>query len=271
MPSEAKTLKHWIDNFYGYGSWQARAWFIAHEDGGGDLPEEVAEKLNYFYQAHPPGSATGLCDMRELYQHASMERSGSRAGLYKTLFDYRFGKQATVSNVWKNLIAFWFAYQNQDAPDALAYQKKSLAVSSKKSEAMIKLYPLPSPNNHAWYYSWLDMPQLGFLKSRAAYQAFVYPTRMQTILQNLQRYKPELVLLYGMENINALKQSVTQFFPGARFKSVKAVKQHTPQYHITIINGTKLLITTQIPALRHNRMETGFDWEAFGKKVREED
>jgi hypothetical protein len=31
-----------------------------------------------------------------------------------------------------------------------------------------------------------------------------------------------------------------------------------------------LLITSQIPALRHNRIETGFDWEEFGKSVRAE-
>jgi len=31
-----------------------------------------------------------------------------------------------------------------------------------------------------------------------------------------------------------------------------------------------MLITTQIPALRHNRIETGFDWGEFGKKVKSE-
>jgi hypothetical protein len=31
-----------------------------------------------------------------------------------------------------------------------------------------------------------------------------------------------------------------------------------------------MLITTQIPALRHNRIETGFDWQAFGKSVKSE-
>ena len=40
MLIEEKTVKHWIDNFYGYGSWDARIWFIAHEESGGDVPEE---------------------------------------------------------------------------------------------------------------------------------------------------------------------------------------------------------------------------------------
>jgi hypothetical protein len=58
---------------------------------------------------------------------------------------------------------------------------------------------------------------------------------------------------------------VQDFFPDARFKMIKATKQQIPQHHLADFNGTKMLITTQIPALRHNRIETGFDWQEFGK------
>ena len=81
--------------------------------------------------------------------------------------------------------------------------------------------------------------------------------------------KPEVVLMYGMDNINALKKSVQEFFPNAKFKIVKAIKQQIPQHHRADFDGTTLLITTQIPALRHNRIETGFDWQVFGKTLRE--
>jgi len=50
---------------------------------------------------------------------------------------------------------------------------------------------------------------------------------------------------------------------------IKAIKQHIPQHHRVDLSGTTLLITTQIPALRHGRIETGFDWEAFGRRVKE--
>ncbi len=71
-----------------------------------------------------------------------------------------------------------------------------------------------------------------------------------------------------MENINTLKKSVQEFFHGAKFKMVKAIKLQIPQHHRADLNGTKLLITTQIPALRHNRIETGFDWQEYGKLVK---
>ena len=256
-------LQHWINHFYGYGTWEARIWLVALEDGGGDLPEEVAEKLEYFNRAHPAVSEATLCDLREMYRHSSMWQQGSKDGLFNNLYDYRFGSKAILSRVWKNLIAFAHACQGKEPPDdMLHYQRNNFA---RTNEALIKLYPLPSPNNHGWYYSWLDLPQRTFLKSREQYQAHIFPKRLQAILENIRTYKPKLVLMYGMKDINALKKSIQEHFPGLPFKSVKAVKMRIPPYHRADIDDTVLVITSQIPALRHNRVETGFDWAAFGE------
>ena len=261
-------FRHWIDNFYGYGSWHARIWFIAHEEGGGDLPEEVADKLNYFYNTHTSSTQPTLCDIRELYRHVAVSFDGPKAGLYKNQFEFRFDTNAVLHGVWKNLIAFEHGYRDKDLPDLLAYQKNSFVSASDPNEALIRLFPLPSPHNHGWYYSWLDLPQFPFLKSRGLYQEQVYQDRIQGILANIATYKPDVVLMYGMENINTLKKSVQEFFQRAKFKMVKAIKLQTPQHHRADLNGTKLLITTQIPALRHGRIETGFDWLEFGRMVK---
>lgn len=275
MLIEEKNLKHWIDNFYGYGSWHAKFWFIGYEEGGGDVPEEVAEKINYFYKAHPPTTGGTLCDIRELYRHVAIRRDGPKASSFGNRYEYRFDTNAIQHGVWKNLIAFVHAYRNDKLPDLLEYQKHTFASPSAHNEALIQLYPLPSPHNHAWYYSWLDLPQIGFLKSRLLYQEHEYHRRMHSILSNISTYKPEVVLMYGMDNINTLKKSVQEFFPGAKFKMIKAtipiaIGRQMPQHHRADLNGTTMLITTQIPALRHNRVETGFDWEEFGKRVKSE-
>jgi hypothetical protein len=264
MRIEDKPLRHWIDNFYGYGSWRARTWFIGYEEGGGDLPEEVAEKLNYFHSIH---RSDDLCDIRELYRHVSFREDGPKADSFKNLYDYRFDSNAIQNSVWKNLIAFEHGYKNKNLPDMLLYQKNSFALPSAQNEALIRLYPLPAPHNHAWYYSWLDLPKFDFLKSRTLYQEHLYQSRMHTILSNISANKPEVVLMYGMNNINALKNSVQNFFDGVKFKMIKAIAQQIPQHHRAHFNGTTMLITTQIPALRHNRIETGFDWQAFGKTI----
>jgi len=268
MLIEEDALKHWIDNFYGYGSWQGRFWFIAYEEGGGELPEEVAEKLNYFQKVH--ATPVALCDIREVYKQVTFRDDGPKANLYNTLYEYRFERHAIQNSIWKNLISFVHGFSHLELPDLLAYQKQRFASPSARNETLIPLYPLPSSHNHAWYYSWLDLPRFPFLKSRPLYEEHVFPNRIHTILSNIRTYKPELVLMYGMDNINTLKQSVQDFFPDAKFKMIKAVKQQIPQHHQAVVNGTILLITTQIPALRHNRIESGFDWEEFGKRVKAE-
>ena len=270
MGIDEKNLQHRIENFYGYGSWHARFWFISYEEGGDELPEEVAEKFNYFYKEHAATTAGVQCDIRELYRHVTVEQDDSKAGLFTNRYEYRFGSNAMQNSVWKNLIAFVHSYRREKLPDVLAYQKNIFALSSAQSEALIPLYPLPSPHNHAWYYSWLNLPQHSFLKTRALYEDHVYQSRMRMILSNIRTNKPEVVLMYGMNSINTLKKSVSAFFPDAKFNMIKSIKHQIPQHHRANLNGTILLITTQIPALRHNRIETGFDWEMFGGRVRSE-
>jgi hypothetical protein len=263
-----RPLRHWIDHFYGYGSWQSPVWFVGYEEGGGDLPEEVAEKLNYFQQVHGNATHATLCDIRELYRQIAFRIEGPRGEKYQTLFDHRFGSKAVLHGGWKNLIAFAHGYSGKKLPELLAYQQRHFADGSTGSEAMIPFYPLPSSHNHAWYYAWLDQPHFPFLKTRTQYEKHVYPQRIQTLLNNIQEHQPSLVLLYGMNNINDLKQSVSQFFTDVKFTQQKAIPQQIPQYHRAELKNTTLLVTTQVPTLRHNRIETGYDWLEFGKRVK---
>lgn len=251
-------LQHWMDHFYGYGSWDSRFWFIGYEDSGGDLPEEVADKINWFYESHGI-SNTSLCALRDLYKNVAVHIEGPKAGLFQTRFDYRFGDNAVQHGVWKNLIAFMHGYDDKKLPDLLSFQKTKFGIN----EALISLYPLPSPHNHAWYYSWLDMPSMPFLKSRNQYEDHFYEQRINTIITRIKQHRPEIVLMYGMNNINALKRSF-----GTEFRSVKAEKLVTPQYHHAQIGDSSIILTTQIPALRHGRVETGFEWDRFGKSFR---
>ena len=267
MLIEEKSLRHWINNFYGFGSWEASMWFIALEESGGDTPEDVAERLNYFYHEHSSSPDAALCDIRDMYRHVKMRQDRSKAKQFTTLYDFRFSDKAVSHGVWKNLIAFEHGFRHKDVQDTLEYQKHAFASTSARNEALIRLFPLPSPHNHAWYYSWLDLPQMPYLKRRELFQEHVYQMRMQTILERISLHKPEMVMMYGMENINTLKSSVQGFFANVNFKLVKAVKRQIPQHHRADLHGTILIITTQIPALRHNRIETGFDWELFGNTV----
>ena len=268
MPITEDALNHWIKNFYGYGSWEAKIWFVGYEEPSGDMPEEVADKLNYFSKNHRSAENPTLCDIRELYRNVRFTLDRSRAETFTTLHDYRFGGSAVQRGEWKGLISFVHGYRSQPLPDSsenLNYQRSSLA-AVKGNEALLRLYPLPA-HSHAWYYSWLDLRGIDFLKSRATYQEHVYEGRITSILHQMIDYKPEVVVMYDMAGINVLKESVQQSFPDVQFKSVKAIKRKIPQHHVAELPDTTLVITTQSPGLRHNRVETGFDWEAFGRSL----
>lgn len=264
--TETKLL-HWLNHFYGYGSWQARFWFIGYEEPGGDVPEEVVDKFNYFYAHHPEAGAT-LCNIRDLYKYVSIGQEDAKADKFTTRFDYRFGATAISSTVWKNLIAFEYGYDGQPLPDAFAYQQEKFAASDLKKEALIPFYPLPGSHTHSWHYNWLNLSGCDFLRSQQRYEEHVYAQRMQTILSKIKIHKPEVVLMYGMKNISSMKKSVQDFFSDVKFTQGKGIKLQIPQHHRADINGTALIITTQIPALRHGRIETGFEWEEFGRRVR---
>lgn len=260
-------LTHWLTNFYGYGSWHARFWFIGYEEPGGDIPQEVADKFNYFFDTHPQPGPT-LCNVRELYKHVTLTPENSKAELFANRYDYRFGEAAIQSTIWKNLTAFVHGYDQKPLPESFTYQKKHFAQPAEKCEALISFYPLPGSHTHSWHYNWLDLPS-DFLRSQERYEAHVYPQRIQTIFSKIKEYKPEVVLMYGMKNITGMKKSVQNFFDAVKFTAGKGIRLHIPQHHHTNINGTKLIITTQIPALRHNRIETGFDWAEFGRLLNE--
>lgn len=263
-------LSHWIEHFYGYGSWEAPIWFINHEEPSADMPEDVADKLNYFMDTHTAVSSPTLCDLRALYKHVRFTVDRSRANIFDNLHDYRFGPNAVQRGEWKGIISLVHGYNDQTISDAesyLEYQRDSLA-SGANGEALLRLYPLPA-HSHAWYYSWLDLKDMEFLKSRAAYEEHVYETRMKAILEQMHTYHPKLVVMYDMRGINTLKASVQGHFSGVKFKSINAIPRKIPQHHMARLSeiDTTIVITTQSTGLRHNRPETGFDWQAFGSEL----
>lgn len=258
-------LQHWIDSFYGYGSWSAPHWYISYEEDGGDTPEEVAEKIEFFGKRQSVGD--DLVDIRELYKVCTIPWDSNRLASLETLFDLRFGQQANSSTVWRNLSAFGHAWENEKFTDELEYQRHQFARKDRGREAWLKLYPLPA-HSHAWYYAWLELPDLPFLKTRVTYEDHLFRTRLTKFVEGIRQYRPRLVLMYGMNNIQAIRQFIIASFPGTRFGSVKSTKLKIPSHHYTTIGNTMLVVTTQIPALRHQRVETGFDWAAFGSQLR---
>jgi len=67
--------------------------FVGYEEGGGDLPE-MCRSIDYFYNNHSGSKDPTLCDIRDLYKHVYRSVDGPKSGVFKTLYDYRFGPNA---------------------------------------------------------------------------------------------------------------------------------------------------------------------------------
>src|SRR5687768_11095386 len=105
MAINEKVLKHWIENFYGYGSWDAKFWFISYEEGGGDLPEEVSEKIDYFYQVNDKQEGS-LCDLREVLKEVKVGSDRPKIRTLHSAYKNRFGENAILYGPRKNLSTF---------------------------------------------------------------------------------------------------------------------------------------------------------------------
>jgi hypothetical protein len=87
MTINETSLKHWIEFFFGYGTWRSPVWFVAHEESGGELPEEVAERIEYFKEFHKNTTSPVLCELREMYKRLSFRYEGPKSHLYKNHFE----------------------------------------------------------------------------------------------------------------------------------------------------------------------------------------
>lgn len=196
MPLNPTHLQHWIDNFYGYGRWDAPVWFIGYEEGGGSDYMEVKQKLDYFYNNWPINPPY-LSDIRDLHENVTSGIPPSRAKNYLNHFEYRFGVKAykDPQSTWKNPIQFSHGFTQMPLPsdlDILNYQKNVLAT---KNEVLVELFPLPSPRKRDWYYGWLGLPNL---HTRHKYEESLFDNRIKYIRSKINITNPKVMVFYGV-------------------------------------------------------------------------
>ena len=209
MLIEATAPKYWIDNFYGYGSWRRQVlvrWLwrtrrrcTRRSSRKAKLLLQCARVRYGLALRHPwivrsSGIPVGRAASREIYQP-------ERPPFWSRCNFTRWLEKPHRLCAWiPKRKPSWSAHVSE----------KLICTSSAPNGALIPLFPLPA-HNHAWYYAWLELPQFPFLKSRALYEDYIYSTRINQILKNITVYKPEVVVMCGMDNINLLQKSVQEF------------------------------------------------------------
>jgi len=188
-------LEHYLDNFYGYGSWDSKAWFIGKEEGGGNEMSVCFRKVVNFNNFDI--NKNDLLDLRDY--HLTLSNNDSK------WFLPPFPLQGT----WK--LYLFLLMNNVDfintksKKDYQAYKfarnKENNCITDRKC-ALIELLPLPNPyDDNEWPNRWplweqevLDHDRTLLSLNKDEYRENYIPPRIRHICTQIKKYKPKNII-----------------------------------------------------------------------------
>ncbi len=176
-------IQDFATGFYGYGNYDAPIWFVGMEEGGGNDLEQVAQRMK------------------------SWDRRGRRELEDVVEYHNEFGvtrfweDKPKLQPTWGRLIRMLQANSLSADPNVARkqvgeYQRDELGRSNSKT-CLLELLPMPSPSKKKWLYSaWQNfVPQLA---TRAEYEKWFLPDRINKIKERIRRHQPAVVVFYGV-------------------------------------------------------------------------
>jgi hypothetical protein len=179
MPKyDERLLLNFANRFLGYGSLKSDVWLIGPEAGGGQTIDEVYERAIVWSQR-------GEKETDDLHgYHADL--------LLPVKHDWTRNIQPTWGPLIKIVLAF--GGNRADTEDVRDFQKRELGRANGQN-CVLDLSPLLSPSQAHW-----KLAEFGFswLRTREECEAHLIPPRCDLLRAAVTRYKPKLVLFYGL-------------------------------------------------------------------------
>ncbi len=178
-------LQNRIKNFWGYGSLDAKVWFIGMEEGLGDVTETELEDLML------------ACDGKSM---VDLRQDLSHLPKFMRWFQEPFPVQPT----WRYPIALYLYLKNRRIPsqqEIREHQGLIFGDSAIKESAAIELMPLPSKkaDESTWLYREYGLQGLS---SRKEYLTTYKPKRIQELKHLIEKHAPVLVIFYSLRYLN---------------------------------------------------------------------
>jgi len=239
-------LEKRLENFWGLGRFEADYWFVGMEEGGGNSEAEVAKRLNVW-------SDLGCTPLVDNYQY----HLGVEGHDFDRFFEGNIRQQAT----WAKLIRTMLVINNPNndylPQDIKDFQSKKWGRSDSEN-CVVEIFPLPSPSSVQWRYDeWTDIP---ILRSRESYKSALRGPRIQSLKQKIQKYKPKLVLMYGM---NPEYLDIWSDVAGIRFNQTTRTMIYRDKFIYSVIKEDTLFVITFQP----NAVWANAYWEGVGKEI----
>lgn len=185
MMLDSNKLKTYIANYYGFGNWNSKIWFIGMEEGGGNSLEEVQRRLESWHS-----NPNNLIDNKAHHQ---------RIGLAQ------FFEKGTPQKTWWKLIRFKLSLEeklsgnhSKDIEMIRDIQKNSWGRLT-SDNALLDLFPLPSPGEGDWLYGTLKWTDIDYLQSRFSYKEKLKEKRTQFIKDKIKTHRPKVVVFYSKD------------------------------------------------------------------------
>ena len=171
-------LEAFVNGFYGFGTYQARYWFVGMEEGGGNTLEAISKQLDIWDK----WGRKELIDVAEYAREMNIT--------------HWYGDRPRLQPTWKHLIRIFLTAEGKsvDAETMRQYQK-SLWGTREGNTCLLELLPLPAPSISSWLYR--EISTLPYLASRKTYREYVTPFRIAHLQNRILQHQPKAVILYG--------------------------------------------------------------------------
>ena len=181
-------LEQYIHNFFGYGNLEGKYWFIGMEEGGGNSAAEIQSRISGWEKA---GNTT-LLDIYKFHKRIR-HYDGN------TVSKWFNGKRSKYQPTWGGLIKTLLSAQHGELPSLEAVKRFQSREWGRhdSNNALLEVFPLPSPDSGQFLYADWNLETLPYLSSRAAYKQAVKTTRINKLKTLMKQYRPEVVHFYS--------------------------------------------------------------------------
>jgi len=233
---DAARLRDFINRFYGYGTWNAKLWFVGMEEGGGESPDEIDRRLKAW------DGSNDLMDLKVFHDHINLHGR-----------DW-FSERPPIQHTWGKLIRTILRAAGRDTNTEAVRQYQRDALGRRDgSTALIELLPLPSPSLNRWTYGDVNVP---WLATCDQYRNEILPRREAAIRDQITLRKPTAVVFYGLGY-----REYWERIAGREFDSVDGERFLTTQ------NETTRFVLARHPAAKGVR---NAEYDAIGRMIRGE-
>jgi hypothetical protein len=114
------------------------------------------------------------------------------------------GEHPKLQSTWTGLIRLQFGIKGKDPAFMSEFDQRELIRDYQRNrlgrstgdQRLMELLPLPSPSAGQWLYA--AHSRLPWLTNRKVYTDYQAPRREKRILREIKRYRPKLVVFYGL-------------------------------------------------------------------------